>query len=67
MAFAPFRSLAVAAAAFGTVIGTAVPMAPSAHAAGMLDSVMNILGFNSQEEQPIEYRDRAPLVVPPKI
>jgi len=67
MAFAPFRSLAVALAAFGAVIGMAVPMASSAHAAGVLDSMMNLLGFNSGEEQPIEYRDRAPLVVPPKM
>lgn len=67
MAFAPFRSLAVALAGFGAVIGTALPMASSAQAAGVLDSMMSILGFNTQEEQPIEYRDRAPLVVPPKI
>ena len=45
MAFAPFRSLAVALAGFGAVIGTALPMASSAQAAGVLDSMMSILGF----------------------
>ncbi|MCP8939191.1 hypothetical protein NK718_11745 [Alsobacter sp. SYSU M60028] len=64
MASAPSRIVPLALAAFGVAMSFS---AAPAKAAGVMDSFMNLLGLKQEEEQQIEYRDRAPLVVPPKM
>lgn len=56
--------------AFVPAMGLAAALgAPSARAqSSTIDSLMTIMGLKSSEEAPdIEYRERAPLVVPPKM
>lgn len=64
MAPVPYRTVTLAAAALGVALSVS---AGPARAAGVMDSFMGILGVKQEEEQQIEYRDRAPLVVPPKM
>lgn len=55
----------IAAAAL-TALGTVAPLAP-ARADGILNSFSNLLGLGDDDEPEITYRERAPLVVPPKM
>lgn len=55
------------AAAALTALGSLAPMAP-ARADDILSSFTNLLGLSDDEDKPeISYRERAPLVVPPKM
>jgi hypothetical protein len=64
MAFTPARAL-LAASAFALV--TAATTAPSRAEDGLMGSVMGLLGLGDDEKPEIDYRERAPLVVPPTM
>jgi hypothetical protein len=55
------RLLTLAAAAFAASLAHAAP----ANAQGLVDIGRFILGLPAEEKPPIDYRERAPLVVPP--
>lgn len=55
----------IAVAAF-TAIGSLGVVAP-ARADGILNSLQNLIGLGDDEQPEITYRERAPLVVPPKM
>lgn len=63
LSIASRRLIAVAAfAAFGSL----TPLAP-ARADGIMNSLSNLLGLGDDDQPDITYRERAPLVVPPKM
>jgi hypothetical protein len=64
MAFTPARGFLAAIAALMLVV-----LAPTASYAqdGLMGSVMGILGLGDDEKPEIDYRERAPLVVPPTM
>ncbi|MFO1147653.1 MAG: hypothetical protein U1E62_04685 [Alsobacter sp.] len=64
MAFTSARAL-VAATAFA-LIAAAAPT-PSMAQDGLMGSVMGMLGLGDDEKPEIDYRERAPLVVPPTM
>lgn len=57
-----YRAVPLALAAAALLIGGA-----PARAQGMIDGLMSTLGLRSDEKPDIDYRERAPLVVPPKL
>ena len=62
----PMRSTSSRLLLAAAIVAAAPLASAPARAEGILDSVMGILGF--EEEKPdITYRERAPLVVPPKM
>jgi hypothetical protein len=64
MAFTPARGILAAAAALMLLVS-----APTASLAqdGLMGSVMGLLGLGDDEKPEIDYRERAPLVVPPTM
>lgn len=55
----------LAALACGAFLLAGAPA--QAQSGGMLDSMLGLLGLKSDEQPDIEYRERAPLVVPPQM
>ena len=61
-------SLAVAALLAGAALASCVPaLALDDGQAGMVDSLMGAIGLGDKGAPEIDYRDRAPLVLPPKM
>lgn len=57
----------LAALACGAFLLAGAPAQAQSGSGGVMDSMLGLLGLKSDEQPTIEYRERAPLVVPPQL
>lgn len=57
----------LAALACGAFLLAGAPAQAQSQSGGVVDSMLGLLGLKSDEQPTIEYRERAPLVVPPQM